>query len=50
MSVTDDGERGPSDGRKIVAERVHVHVPRVLPGDMVTTQVVDPPQDPDRAT
>ena len=47
MSVTDEGEHGTSDGRKIAAERVHVDVPRVLPRDMVTSQVVDPPPDPD---
>jgi hypothetical protein len=30
-----------------VAARVHVDLPRVRPEDMVTTQDVDPPPDPE---
>ena len=32
--------------RADVEHRVHVDLPRVRPEDMVTTQQVDPPQDP----
>jgi hypothetical protein len=34
---------GPSD----LERRVHVDLPRVRPEDMVTTQQVDPPGDPE---
>ena len=30
-----------------MADRVHVDLPRVRPEDMVTTQQVDPPGDPE---
>ena len=33
--------------RADVEHRVHVDLPRVRPEDMVTTQPVDPPQDPE---
>jgi hypothetical protein len=33
--------------RADVERRVHVDLPRVRPEDMVTTQQVDPPQDPE---
>ena len=33
--------------RPDVEHRVHVDLPRVRPEDMVTTQPVDPPQDPE---
>jgi hypothetical protein len=33
--------------RADVEHRVHVDLPRVRPEDMVTTQQVDPPQDPE---
>jgi len=32
--------------RAALEKRVHVDLPRVRPEDMVTTQEVDPPQDP----
>jgi hypothetical protein len=32
--------------RASLEKRVHVDLPRVRPEDMVTTQDVDPPQDP----
>ena len=32
--------------RTALEKRVHVDLPRVRPEDMVTTQDVDPPQDP----
>lgn len=47
MTGTDDAGRDTRRGPKPVAERVHVNVPRVFPQDMVTTQVVSPPRDPD---
>lgn len=47
MSVTDGTGRGTSADRQSLEERVRVDVPRVLPQDMVTTQVVDPPPDPE---
>ena len=34
--------------RAALEKRVHVDLPRVRPEDMVTTQEVDPPQDPAR--
>ena len=37
--------RSPSE-RAALEKRVHVDLPRVRPEDMVTTQEVDPPQDP----
>lgn len=47
MSVTGGAGRGTTADRQSVGERVRVDVPRVLPQDMVTTQVVDPPPDPE---
>jgi hypothetical protein len=47
MSVTDAAGREPTSARQSLEERVRVDVPRVLPQDMVTTQVVDPPPDPE---
>jgi hypothetical protein len=32
---------------RALAQRVHVDLPRVRPEDMVTTQDVDPPPDPE---
>jgi hypothetical protein len=47
MSVTDEAGRGTTHVRQSLEERVRVDVPRVLPQDMVSTQVVDPPPDPE---
>ncbi|MFL6081104.1 MAG: hypothetical protein ACJ714_14340 [Ornithinibacter sp.] len=47
MSVTDGARRGTTADGRSLQERVRVDVPRVLPQDMVTTQVVDPPPDPE---
>ncbi|MEO5747650.1 MAG: hypothetical protein ABIQ61_06790 [Ornithinibacter sp.] len=47
MSVTDRAGQGTTADRQSLEERVHVDVPRVLPQDMVTTQVVDAPPDPE---
>ena len=44
---SDEAGRDPRGGKPILAERVHVDVPRVLPQDMVTTQVVEAPPDPE---
>ena len=35
------------DGRSDLERRVHVDLPRIAPEDMVTTQQVDPPADPE---
>ena len=42
----EDGQPRPVD-RKGLEARVRIDVPRVCPEDMVTTQVVDPPPDPE---
>ncbi len=47
MSMTDGPKRGATAGRQSIRDRVRVDVPRVAPEDMVTTQVVDPPRDPE---
>lgn len=47
MSVTEDAGRGSTVDRASLEGRVHVDVPRVPPEDMVTTQVVGPPPDPE---
>ncbi len=47
MSVTDGAGQRTTADRQSLAQRVRVDVPRVLPEDMVTTQVVDPPPDPE---
>lgn len=47
MTGTDDAGRHTRGGQKVAAMRVHVNVPRVLPQDMVTTQAVNPPRDPE---
>ena len=47
MTTTDGAGRDTRGGQETIAERVHVDVPRVLREDMVTTQVVEPPPDPD---
>ena len=47
MDARDVTEPEPARGRQELAGRVHVDVPRVLPEDMVTTQAVDPPPDPE---
>ena len=40
-------EQTPSPaGRADLERRVHVDLARIRPEDMVTTQPVDPPQDP----
>jgi hypothetical protein len=47
MSVTDEAGPGTTAECRSLEEHVRVDVPRVLPQDMVTTQVVDPPPDPE---
>ncbi len=47
MGVTDGARQGTTADPQRLEQRVRVDVPRVLPEDMVTTQVVDPPPDPD---
>lgn len=47
MSVTDRAGRGTAAARRSLEGRVRVDVPRVLAQDMVATQVVDPPPDPE---
>ncbi len=47
MTGTDDAGRDGLSGHKLVVERVHVDVPRVLPQDTVTTHSVSPPPDPE---
>ena len=47
MSATDEAGPGPTAERQSLEEQVRVGVPRVLPQDMVPTQVVDPPPDPE---
>jgi hypothetical protein len=47
MTSTDEAGRDTRGDQETIAERVRVDVPRVLPEDMVTTQVVEPPRDPD---
>ena len=44
----DDGRDPQADerARHDLEQRVHVHLPRVRPEDMVTSQEVDPPPDP----
>jgi hypothetical protein len=46
MTDTESGTTGPP-AREALAGRVHVDLPRVRPEDMVTTQEVDPPPDPE---
>jgi hypothetical protein len=43
---TERSEPAPG-GHGDLQRRVHVDLPRVRPEDMVTTQQVDPPQDPE---
>jgi hypothetical protein len=47
MSVNNEAGRGTTAERQCLEEHVRVDLPRVLPQDMVTTQVVDPPPDPE---
>ncbi|WP_377641627.1 hypothetical protein [Oryzobacter terrae] len=42
----DDGTRGGEDLRHALEERVHTDLPRIRPEQMVTTQQVSPPPDP----
>ena len=49
MGDTEHGDQATtrdSAEQAALAKRVHVDLPRVRPEDMVTTQEVDPPQDP----
>jgi hypothetical protein len=45
--VTVAEQSASPDGRSDLERRVHVDLPRVRPEDMVTTQQVDPPGDPE---
>jgi hypothetical protein len=47
MTETDGAGRGTPADRQSLEHRVRVDVARVPPQDMVTTQVVDPPPDPE---
>ncbi len=47
MTGNDEAGRAARGGQRVLAERVHVDVPRTPPEDMVTTQVVEPPPDPE---
>ena len=42
-----DAAESTSTHAASLTKRVHVDLPRVRPEDMVTTQQVDPPQDPE---
>ena len=47
MTGTEQTGHPTGGDRPSLEKRVHVDLPRVRPEDMVTTQPVDPPQDPE---
>lgn len=47
MSATEQDRQPRPVDRQGHEARVRIDVPRVLPEDMVTTQVVEPPPDPE---